>query len=352
MDKISVNSDIHYEVTVGCDWRECIAEIFERHAKVLIIAPKFIADAAALEFFCDNESRILYVSSDGEAQKDIAVVESIWGLLGAKEFGRESAIVAIGGGATTDLGGFVAATWLRGISWYAMPTTLAGMVDASVGGKTGINSNHGKNMIGSFYSPRAVYADISWLDSLSDRDFSAGLAEVIKTGFISDGEILNLLDSCSGIQAAREIAEALVTLSVKVKADVVSQDFKESKLREILNFGHTFGHAIEKLSHYSLRHGEAVSIGLYFEALLSESVLGFTSAGSAHLKLLLQKFHLPIAVKINDYVWSEIHSLMMSDKKSRDGHIRSVGLVSVGEPGWIENADAPLLKQIYERIVE
>lgn len=350
MDKIQVFAEIDYEVAVGVDWRESLSEIFKKHAKVLIIAPEFVVNRGALTSLCEIDSRYLFITPEGEGQKVISIVEEIWELLGREEFDRSDAIVAIGGGATTDLAGFVAATWLRGISWYAIPTTLAGMVDASVGGKTGINTAFGKNLVGSFYSPRSVRVDPTWISTLSDRDFSAGLAEVIKTGFIQNMKIVDLLESCSGIPDAREIAEELVILSIAVKAAVVSTDFKEGKYREILNFGHTMGHAVEKNSNFSLRHGEAVSIGLHYEALLSESILGFSSVGTDRLKTLLTKFNLPISINKSEFSWEKVHSLMLSDKKSREGRIRFVGLIAEGQPGWIEQADVGILKEIYERI--
>ena len=352
MIKIRVASDIDYEVTVGGDWRLFVNNIFHTYTKVLIIAPHHIADSADLTSLQIPGLRVLFISPDGEGQKNIDTVGTVWDLLGRYEFGRNDAIVGIGGGATTDLAGFVAATWLRGIHWYAVPTTLAGMVDASVGGKTGINTSFGKNLVGAFYSPQAVCADSTWLRSLSDRDFSAGLAEVIKTGFIRDLNILDLLEECEDIQAARESVEKLVAMSISVKADVVSNDFKEGKLREILNFGHTFGHAVEKSSNFSLRHGEAVSLGLYYEALLSESLLGLASEVTTRLRELLEKFALPIYVREGEYAWSQILALMASDKKSRDGRIRFVGLTAAGQPGWIEEADSDLLQQIYEKIMK
>jgi 3-dehydroquinate synthase len=352
MIKIRVTSDIDYEVMVGDDWRVFVNEIFHAHTKVLIIAPQYITASADLTSLQAPGSRFLFISPDGERQKDFDTVETVWNLLGSYEFGRNDAIIGIGGGATTDLAGFVAATWLRGIHWYAVPTTLAGMVDASVGGKTGINTSFGKNLVGSFYSPQAVCADSIWLRSLSDRDFSAGLAEVIKTGFIRDLSILDLLEECEDIQAARESVEKLIAMSIAVKADVVSNDFKEGKLREILNFGHTFGHAVEKSSNFSLRHGEAVSLGLHYEALLSESLLGLAPEVTARLRDLLEKFNLPLHLREGEYAWSQILSLMASDKKSRDGRIRFVGLSAAGQPGWIEEANSDLLQQIYEKITK
>ncbi|MEJ0014652.1 MAG: 3-dehydroquinate synthase [Actinomycetota bacterium] len=329
-----------------------LAKSSHAHKKTLILAPAAIVELADLAKFCSETGSFLFVTPDGEDQKKIDVVEKIWLLLGEKEFGRTDAIIGIGGGATTDLAGFVAATWLRGIAWYAIPTTLAGMVDASVGGKTGINTSAGKNLVGSFYSPKQVCADISWLTSLSNRDFSAGLAEVIKTGFIRDLSILTLLESTSGVSEARVISAELVTKSVTVKADVVSSDFKEGKLREILNFGHTFGHAIEKQSNYSLRHGEAVSIGLHYAALLSEETLGMNREVTTRLLRLLQKFDLPLFISAEEFPWNDIYALMSGDKKSRDGHIRFIGLLTEGEPTWIEETNSEMLRRTYERILQ
>lgn len=352
MIEIPVSAEIDYNVIVGGKWRSFLTDVLDIHKKVLIISPPIIADIAGLSEFAGESNSFLFLTPDGEGQKDISVVERIWHILGEKEFGRTDAIIGIGGGATTDLAGFAAATWLRGIPWYGIPTTLAGMVDASVGGKTGINTKAGKNLVGSFYSPREVCVDLSWLDSLSDRDFSAGLAEVIKTGFISDISILGLLDSISGVTAARSLAEELVSKSITVKARVVSADFKEGKLREILNFGHTLGHAVEKEANYSLRHGEAVSIGLHFAALLSETSLGMEHSVTNRLTELLQKFALPISISGHDFPWEDIYALMIGDKKSRDGRIRFIGLKTTGEPAWIEETNSDLLQRTYEKILQ
>ena len=350
MDNIKVRAEIDYEVIVGGEWFSFLQTVQRSHRKVLLVAPDIIAESVRLRELTKEAGIFLFITPDGESQKDYSTVERIWTLLGREEFGRNDAIVAIGGGATTDLAGFVAATWLRGIVWYAVPTTLAGMVDASVGGKTGINTAAGKNLVGSFYSPRAVCADMSWLQSLSDRDFAAGLAEVIKTGFIQDITILQLLDGVPGISAARALAVNLVGKSVAVKAAVVSADFKEGRLREILNFGHTLGHALEKMANYRMRHGEAVAIGLHFAAILSESELGLPEADTLHLKEMLEKFQLPVTVRKGEYQFSEVLALMTTDKKSRDGKIRFVGIRAPGEPDWIEAVSADLLSQTYEKI--
>ena len=206
-----MHAEIDYQVEVGGNWRSFFDNVCTAHKRVLVLAPDFIVDCADLETLADRLGFILFLTPDGEAQKDIVTVERLWTLLGNEEFGRLDAIVGIGGGATTDLAGFVAATWLRGISWYAIPTTLAGMVDAAIGGKTGINTDSGKNLVGSFYSPKGVCADMSWLDSLSDRDFAAGLAEVIKTGYIRDLSILESLESVSDLAIGSKFSKVAIT---------------------------------------------------------------------------------------------------------------------------------------------
>jgi len=247
VNEISVHAEIDYKVKVGQEWLPFLQTVRTDHTKVLVVAPENVVQLAGLTELSSRLNFELFVTPDGEAQKNFTTVEQLWVKLGSLEFGRLDAIVGIGGGATTDLAGFVAATWLRGIAWYAIPTTLAGMVDAAVGGKTGINTEAGKNLVGSFYSPRAVCEDLIWLDSLSDRDFAAGLAEVIKTGYIRDTSILATLQEVRDIKEARRHSLELVTKSVAVKADVVSNDFKEGKLREILNFGHTLGMQLRRV---------------------------------------------------------------------------------------------------------
>jgi len=347
---VMVRAEHDYEILVGADWRKYFSDLRGNHAKVLIIAPQFIVDTAEFKSYADNPQVVLFITPDAEAQKSADTLQAIWKVLGDNGFGRTDAIVAIGGGATTDLGGFAAATWMRGISWYAVPTTLAGMVDASIGGKTGINTETGKNLVGAFYSPRSVCIDLSWLTTLSDRDYAAGLAEVIKTGCIRDLEILNLLDRCQTLSEAREVSGELILRSATVKADVVSNDFKEGKLREILNFGHTLGHAIEKLADYQLRHGEAVSMGMAFALQLSAVECGLSDG--ERVTTLLKKFGLPTTLDANKYPWEALHAAMVGDKKSRDGRVRFIGLTALGEPTWIESAGEDVLVASYERICQ
>ena len=205
---------------------------------------------------------------NAEEAKSAEVAAYCWSVLAQTGFTRTDVIVAVGGGATTDLAGFVAASWLRGIRWIAMPTTLLGMVDAAVGGKTGINIAEGKNLVGAFHPPAGVLADLATLETLPRHDYISGLAEVIKTGFIADPVILDLVESdpqAATSPAGPHTAE-LIERSIKVKAEVVSGDLKEAGRREILNYGHTLAHAIERNERYKWRHGAAVSVGMVFAA--------------------------------------------------------------------------------------
>lgn len=351
MSTVKVKAEIDYLVQIGSSWSEALVETITKHDKILVLCPEFIDRKFGItERFAQTLGVSVFITPEGELAKDIGVVSDIWEHCASIELGRMDAIIGFGGGATTDLAGFVAATWLRGVQWYALPSTLAGMVDAAIGGKTGINTSAGKNLVGAFHSPQAVYIDPMLLDTLSDRDFAAGLAEVIKTGFIADRGILENLSHAPTIQGARSIATTLITQSVTVKATVVSQDFTESALREILNFGHTLGHAIEKHSRYSLRHGEAVAIGLVYAAELSVQLLALPQSALDLLRQLLTSYSLPTTIDPIEYPWSTMRALMAGDKKSRSGILRFVGISSIGKPEWLIGPDEAQLIAAYERI--
>ncbi len=343
MVEIDVESEHKYKVIIGADWRKTLADISASYSKILIIAPEALRSQLELSY------PFIFYTTNGESQKSVLTLEKIWDYLGEIQLGRKDAVVGIGGGATTDLAGFAAATWLRGVAWFAFPTTLSAMVDASVGGKTGINSSAGKNLIGAFHSPSEVIVDLGFLDSLSDRDFSAGLAEVIKVGLIADPEILRILTDLPTIADARSLSGELVARSIRVKADVVSRDFKEGELREILNFGHTFGHALEKLRSYELRHGEAVSVGLVYVLYLSEALLSLDPTITQNLIDMLEKFSLPVQTK--DLGWEEFLRVMQSDKKSRAQQLRFIGIDHVGHPVWLESVPIEAARAAYERII-
>jgi 3-dehydroquinate synthase len=229
---------------------------------------------------------------------------------------------------------------MRGLQWVAVPTSLAGMVDAAIGGKTGINLVGGKNLAGAFHSPSKVIVDESFLSTLSERDVKAGLAEVAKCGFIADSEILSIIT-----RGWRENMSELIKRAITVKARVVSSDFRESFEREILNYGHTLGHAIERHSRYELRHGECVSIGLVYAAHVSAHFSGLTSSGVQLHKSTLEALDLPTTYSSS--AWTELLELMLRDKKSRSA-LRFVTLSEIGKPARAENPDVKILQSIYE----
>jgi 3-dehydroquinate synthase len=346
---IHISADREYDVQIDVNFQEQLIALTEDRTRVAIVFSESMRDR--IPMFDSGDTEFFYLPiPDGEAGKSAAVLAQAWNWLGAAGFTRADLVVGIGGGAVTDFAGYLAASWLRGIDWVAIPTTVAGMVDAAVGGKTGINSDYGKNLIGAFHSPIAVLIDPVWLETLSDRDFSAGLAEVVKCGFIRDEKILELIHSktLQDIRASREVTLELIERSVAVKAEVVSGDFKESFDREILNYGHTFGHAVELISKYSLRHGECVSIGMAYIAYLSEQL----SLISAEVRALhistLSGLGLPVTYTGSE--WPELLAAMKVDKKSRGNSLRFVVISEIGKTQRLENPNESALYAAYERL--
>ena len=349
MKSISVTADRDYEVVIDIDWQKAIEPCLTNRGQVAVIVSEAMRDRIVNLPVTDAQIHIFTVP-DSEAGKSFATYQKVLDWLGAAGFTRNDLIVAVGGGAVTDLSGFVASSWLRGIDWVAVPTTLAAMVDAAVGGKTGINSEYGKNLIGSFYSPISVLVDLSWLSTLSDRDFAAGLAEVIKCGFIVDTEIVELLKDRNllDVRSDRALTLELITRSIAVKAKVVSGDFKESFDREILNYGHTLGHAIELHSKYALRHGECVSIGLVFaDNLANKSGILADQATDLHKKILS---NLGLPTSYESRHWPELRANMAIDKKSRSGTLRFVAISELGKTLRIEAPSESDLLAAYERL--
>ena len=349
MKSISVSADRDYEVVIDIDWQKAIEPYLINRGQVAVIVSEAMRDRIVNLPVTDAQIHIFTVP-DSEAGKSFATYQKVLDWLGAAGFTRNDLVIAVGGGAVTDLSGFVASSWLRGIDWVAVPTTLAAMVDAAVGGKTGINSEYGKNLIGSFYSPISVLVDLSWLSTLSDRDFAAGLAEVIKCGFIVDIEIVELLKDRNllEVRGDRALTLELITRSIAVKANVVSGDFKESFDREILNYGHTLGHAIELHCKYALRHGECVSIGLVFAAnLANQSGILADQATDLH-KRILRNLGLPTSYESRH--WPELRANMAIDKKSRSGTLRFVAISEFGKTLRIEAPSESDLLAAYERL--
>ncbi len=293
---------------------------------------------------------ILAEVPDGEAAKDMSVAAELWSQLGQAGFTRSDAIVGLGGGATTDLAGFVAATWLRGVRVVQAPTTLLGMVDAAVGGKTGINTAEGKNLVGAFHPPAGVVCDLSTLTTLPPADLASGMAEVVKVGLIADPRILDIVAADPAAATAHggpELRE-LVERSVRVKADVVRDDLEDRGRREILNYGHTLAHAIEKVEQYTWRHGDAVSVGLVFAAELSRLAGRLDDADVDLHRTLLQSLGLPVTCV--DGRWSDLLDAMRIDKKARGSVLRFVVLDGIGKPGVLADPNPAWLVAAYERV--
>lgn len=300
------------------------------------------------------EQQVLHIEvPDAEEAKTPAVLQSCWEQLAAAGFTRNDVVIGVGGGTVTDLAGFVAATWLRGIRFISVPTTVLAMVDAAVGGKTGINLPHGKNLVGAFQNPAAVLCDIDLLATLGQDDARAGMAEVIKCGFISDAAILDLAGRDDALDHTSETFRELVTRAVQVKADVVAADFRESTSqgsrvgREALNYGHTLGHAIEAQSGFTWRHGEAISVGMAWVARVASALLGLEDQVVAQHDELLGRMGLPLFAGMP---FDRLRALMGLDKKSRGATLRLVGLESVGHTRIIEGPDEQVLLDSWRQL--
>ena len=328
-------------IVVGRDlgFAPITAALDEAATKVLIIhARPLSARAAALAEHLRSIGYEVATADhpDAEAGKAIEVVAGLWDTCGHLQLGRKDAIIAMGGGATTDMAGFVAATWLRGVTLINVPTTLLGMVDAAVGGKTGINTSVGKNLVGSFYPADAVIADMSLLATLPRQDLAAGAAEVIKCGFIADPKILRIVGETSPeflLDPSSEQLAEITTRAITVKARVVSADLTEGGLREILNYGHTLAHAIERANDYTWRHGDAVAVGCCFAARLSAQ-RGLLGAEEVALHdELFARVGLP--TRYEDSSLEELTHIMASDKKVRRGILRFVLLDGIAHPSTL-----------------
>ncbi|MGO4249148.1 3-dehydroquinate synthase [Paenarthrobacter sp. RAF54_2] len=344
----------NYDVVVGRGLLQSLpAKLGERVRRVLVIHPRALrltGDTVRDELESAGFTALTAEIPDAEEGKHIQVAAFCWQVLGQNDFTRSDAIVAVGGGAVTDLAGFVAATWLRGVKVIHMPTSLLGMVDASVGGKTGINTAEGKNLVGSFHPPAAVLADLDTLKTLPRNELISGMAEVIKCGFIADPAILDLIEKNTDavMDPESDVVRELIERAIAVKANVVSQDLKESGLREILNYGHTLGHAIELVERYSWRHGAAVSVGMMFAAELARSVGRLSDADADRHRTILESLGLPITYRKDR--WQGLLDGMRRDKKSRGDLLRFVVLDGVAKPGILDVPDTSLLFAAYQEI--
>ncbi|ONI90309.1 3-dehydroquinate synthase [Saccharothrix sp. ALI-22-I] len=287
---------------------------------------------------------------DAEDGKDLRVAGYCWDVFGRIGLGRTDVVIGLGGGAVTDLAGFVASTWMRGVKLVHVPTTLLGMVDAAVGGKTGINTDAGKNLVGTFYEPTAVLVDLATLETLPRNELVAGMAEVVKGGFIADPVILDLIeaDPNAALDPTGDVIEELVRRKIQVKADVVSTDLRESDLREILNYGHTLAHAIERRERFRWRHGAAVSVGLVFAAELARLAGRLDDETADRHRSILTSLGLPTGYDPD--ALGQLMEGMRTDKKTRSGVLRFVVLDGLAKPGRLEGPDPALIAAAYSAV--
>ena len=350
---VEVAVDPPYPVIIGRGLLDELGELLGSRHKVAVLHQPALADAAEKvreELAGRGVDAHRIELPDAEAGKDLPVLGFIWEVLGRIGIGRTDALVSLGGGAATDVAGFAAATWLRGVDIVHVPTTLLGMVDAAIGGKTGINTAAGKNLVGAFHQPLAVLVDLAALDTLPRNELVAGMAEVVKAGFIADPEILEMIeaDPAAATDPAGTVLPELVRRAIAVKAAVVAADERESALREILNYGHTLGHAIERRERYRWRHGAAVSVGLVFAAELARLAGRLDDRTVQRHRDVLTSLGLPVSYDAD--ALPDLLEAMAGDKKTRSGVLRFVVLDGLAKPGRLEGPDPALLAAAYGEV--
>ncbi len=351
--RIPVRGEAPYEVVVGRDLLgELPALVAGAEQAAVISSPPLrrYADRVAEVLAAAGVKPLLLDVPDTEKAKTLPVAEHLWGELGRSRLSRSDAIVGVGGGAVTDLAGFVAACWLRGVRVVQVPTTVLGMVDAAIGGKTAVNTAAGKNLVGAFHPPVGVLCDLAALETLPAEELIGGLAEVVKCGFIVDPAILDLIeaDPAAAAEPAGPVLRELVERAVTVKAEVVSADLRETGRREILNYGHTLGHAIEKREAYRWRHGHAVAVGLVYAAALAREAGRLDRPTADRHGALLRSLRLPTTYAAD--AWPELRAAMRVDKKVRGRSLRFVVLDAAGAPGLLADPPDELLAAAYREV--
>jgi 3-dehydroquinate synthase len=350
---IQVAGDPPYDLRVGHGILSSLAEALPAAAqKVLIVHPPTLAQQAeSLRGSLGADRQVLLAEvPDAEQGKRVEVAAFCWQVMGQADFTRTDVVVGFGGGAVTDLAGFVAATWLRGVAIVQVPTTVLGMVDAAVGGKVGINTAEGKNLVGAFWPPRAVICDLDLLDSLSPNERVAGVAEVVKAGFIWHPELLDLIeaDPTAVDDPRSESFRRCIELAIDMKARVVGEDLREAGLREILNYGHTLGHAIEHAERYRWRHGAAVSVGMTFAAELSRLAGRLPDEAVQRHRDVLGALGLPMTYRAG--AWPQLLATMQRDKKTRGSMLRFIVLDDIARPTVLQAPDESLLFAAYQEV--
>ena len=355
-ERVPVATDPAYDVVIGRGAVEALAGLLDGVGQVAVVSSPSVApyaeEVAVFAGACGAHAMRVEVP-DGEAAKDLRVVNHVWAALGQAAFTRSDLVVGVGGGAVTDVAGFAAATWLRGVPVAHVPTTLLGMVDAAIGGKVAINTAAGKNLVGAFHQPEAVLVDPAALATLEQADYTAGLAEVVKAGFIADPAILELIErDVAGVLGRDEaLVTELVTRAVRVKAEVVGADPHETGRRIVLNYGHTLAHAIERDAGFGVwRHGDAVAVGLVYAAAVARRRRfgALDEATADRHRTILESLGLPTRYEAG--AWPRLRAAMRTDKKSRGDRLRFVVLDALGKPSVLDSPNEELLESAYAEV--
>jgi 3-dehydroquinate synthase len=361
-----------YEVQISRDLKAEICSFSSRcteNRDVLIVTDQYLLSgyANALKSSLEEAGKnvLVFVMCGGKASKSFSEVLKIYGILEVNNFARDSVMIALGGGVVGDLAGFVASTWYRGMNLVHVPTTLMAMVDSSIGGKVAINFRDTINAVGNYYHPIANFTDMRFLDTLPDRDFNSGLAEVLKCAFIADQDFANYLsDSCDQI-LQRELSSLIfcVKRAIEIKVDHIRNDVTERGKRLLLNFGHTLGHAIEMATHSdatgeAFRHGEGVALGMTAAMTLSRSQLGLSSEIVTRVRELIVTYGLPINFSASAYGFdredliNRCMKLIMKDKKRKDNQLRFVLMDSFGSAVVRSRVPEDQVRAAFEVVIE
>jgi len=361
--RLTVHTASPYEVVVGHGVTDEARRLVGPEARrVAVIHPPTLVERATQlrSVLADDDLEVHLIEvPDGEAAKTADVLARCWDALGDAGFTRSDVVIGLGGGSTTDISGFVAASWLRGVRFVNLPTTVLGMVDAAVGGKTGINTASGKNLVGAFHEPSGVLCDLDALASLSSDELRSGMAEVAKCGFIADPTILELIEAApdSVLDPASTLLAELIAKGIAVKAAAVEADLRETGAdsahgggigREALNYGHTLGHALERVHGFGLRHGEAISVGMVFVAELAHRSGRIDDGLLARHRDVLGLLGLPTT---NDTAFDDLLTAMRLDKKTRGTQLRFVVLDGLARPAIFAGPDEDLLREAHEALL-
>ncbi|NHD17540.1 MULTISPECIES: 3-dehydroquinate synthase [Actinopolyspora] len=354
-ERIPVNAETPYEVLVGRGLLGELVEVLGDASVVALVHQPTLTETVETVREELSEAGLdahRVEVPDAEDGKTLSVAGFCWEVLGKIGMDREGVVVSFGGGAVNDLAGFVAGTWMRGVRVVHVPTTMLGMVDAAIGGKTAINTEAGKNLVGLFHEPSKVIVDLATLEELNGNELLAGTAEIVKCGFVGDPEILRLIeqDAAAALDPTGSVLPDLVARAIRVKAAAVGADLRESHHREILNYGHTLAHAIERRERYRWRHGAAVSIGLVFAAELARLAGRLDDATADRHRAVLDQLGLPTSYDPD--ALNDLLELMKVDKKTRSGMLRFVVLDGLAKPGRLEAPDPSLLAAAYSALAE